>query len=266
MRALSKHPQYLSKCKMLSLRLLFGGLFCPPLTKARVSGNYIMKKFKRISKEIKKKLKAEQGYLTIEATMVFSVLFFSLIFILFMGLVLYQNVNVQSVAIQASERGSIIYSSRVSDMSKGVKTLDDFLIRDPYRNVPFMDGGGKAEYSAIINKYIDENLGRRDIIRGETENKGDYVEVEDYLIAKRVKVNIKSGYKMPVDSIAEMFGKKGPFEIDTTAVSAVTDPADFVRNVDIAADVMKQTKIFGSVQKGYQAIKDAIMGITDMLK
>ena len=131
---------------------------------------------------IKKRLKVQDGYLTIETTMVFSVLFFSLILILFVGMVMYQNVNLQSIAVQASERGSVVYSSRVADMTTGVKTLDDFLIRDPYRNVPFMDGGSKEDYASIINTYINGRMGRRDIIRGEVKNSGDYVEVEDYLI------------------------------------------------------------------------------------
>ena len=79
--------------------------------------------------------------MTIEATMVFSVLFFFDIYS-FMGIVLYQEVNTQSPAARASERFSI-YSSRVSDMTTGIKKLDDFKIHDPYRNVPFMDSGAK---------------------------------------------------------------------------------------------------------------------------
>ena len=217
-------------------------------------------------KHMKKCLGNQGGYLTIETTIVFSALFFSLIFILFMGMVMYQNVNLQSIAMQASERGSVIYSSRVSDMSTGVKTLDDFRIRDPYRSVPFMDSGSKEEYASIINRYIDGQMGRRDIIRGETDNSGDYVEVEDYLIEKRIRVNIHSGYRMPVDGIAEMFGKRGPFTIDTTAVSAVTDAPDFVRNVDLAMDVMRQTKLFDSAQGGYGKIRDALTSVTDLLQ
>ena len=221
---------------------------------------------KELRSKAKKTAARQDGYLTIEATMVFSALFFSLIFILFMGMVLYQNVNLQSVAVQASERGSVVYSSRVKDMTTGVKTLDDFLIRDPYRNVPFMDSGNKADYTAIINTYINGQLGKRDIISGKVKNTGDYVEIEDYLIAKKVKVNLKADYQMPVDSIAEMFGKKGPFEINTTVVSAVTDSPDFVRNVDLAMDVIQQTEIFGKAQEGYQKIKDAQQKVTDLLK
>ncbi len=217
-------------------------------------------------RRIRRTAAKQDGYLTIEATIVFSALFFSLIFILFMGMVLYQNVNLQSVAVQASERGSVVYSSRVKNMSTGVKTLDDFLIRDPYRNVPFMDSGSKADYAAIINTYINGQMGERDIISGQVKNSGNYVEVEDYLIEKRIKVNVQADYKMPVDGIAEMFGKKGPFAIDTTAVSAVIDSPDFVRNVDLATDVIRQTKVFGKAQEGYQKIRDALEKVTDLLK
>ncbi len=206
------------------------------------------------------------GYLTIELSMIFSVLFFSLLLILFIGMVLYQEVNLQSLAIQASERGSVVYSSRVSDMTTNKKVLTDFKIRDPYRNVPFMDGGKKGEYTSLVNKYVAARLGKRDIISGQNKNGGSYTEVEDYLIAKRVKVNIKSSYRMPGGSIPEMFGHKGPFDVDTTAVSAVVDTPDFVRNIDIIMDVAAQTKAFGTVQDGYNKIKEAIQKVADLLK
>lgn len=222
-----------------------------------------MKKCRQIIGRIKTE---KEGYMTVEAAMVFSVLFFSLIFILFMGMVLYQEVNLQGLAVRASERGSVIYSSRVSDMSSGMKTLDDFLIRDPYRNVPFMDSGKKSDYTSVINTYINQNLGKYDVISGEVHNSGNYVEIEDYLIEKRVKVTIESGYRLPVDSIAEMFGQDGPFEISTAAVSAVVDSPDFVRNVDLAMDVVKQTEVFGAVEEGYNKIRDAIDKVKDLLK
>lgn len=206
------------------------------------------------------------GYLTIELTIIFPAIFFSLILILFMGMVLYQEVSLQSLSVQASERGSVVYSSRVSDMTTGIKTLEDFKIRDPYRNVPFFDGGKQGEYKALVDKYVAERIGKHDILSARNQNGGSYTEVKDYLIAKRVKVNIHSTYNTPVDSIARMFGMKGPFEVNTTAVSAVIDAPDFVRNVDIVVDVASQTKVFSSVQDGYQKIKQAIEKVTDLLK
>lgn len=210
--------------------------------------------------------KNQDGYLTIEATMVFSVLFFSLIFILFMGIVLYQEVNTQSLAARASERGSVIYSSRVSDMTTGIKKLDDFKIHDPYRNVPFMDSGAKKDYTSVVNQYVSAGLGKYNVITGTVKNSGNYTKVEDNLISKKIKVNIESSYKMPVDSVAEMFGKKGPFDVNTTMVSAVVDSPDFVRNVDLTMDVVKQTKLYGNMENGYNKIRDALGKVKELLK
>ena len=208
----------------------------------------------------------KKGYLTIEASIVFSAVFCSLIIILFMGMVLYQEVNLQSLAVRTSERGSVIYSSRVTDMKTGVKTLDDFTHRDPYRNVPFIDGGNKEDYKNLLNSYVAGNVGQFNVISGEIQNRGNYVTVEDYLIAKRVKVNSKGGYQMPADSIAKMFGREGPFVVNTTATSAVMDSPDFVRNVDLAMDVVKQTSVFGRVEEGYNKIRDALDKVLNLLK
>lgn len=212
------------------------------------------------------RLKRQDGYMTIEITLIFQVLFFSLLLILFIGIVLYQEVNLQSLAVKTSERGSVIYSSRVADMDAGVKTLSDFKYRDPYRNVPFMDGGSKEDYKGLLNAYVAKSLGKRDVVTGEIKNSGNYVTVEDYLIAKKIRVNIQSDYQMPADSIAKMFGKNGPFSVNTTAVSAVADSPDFVRNVDLATDIAKQSKIFGKVEEGYGKIKDAIKQVEEWLK
>lgn len=208
----------------------------------------------------------QDGYMSIEMAVIFPVIFFALLLILFMGIILYQEVNLQSLAVSASERGAVVYSSRVSDMTTGYKSLEDFKVRDPYRNVPFMDSGKKGEYVSLVNTYVASRLGNRDILAGSNKNGGNYASVEDYLIVKRVKVNIHSSYKTPVDPIAAMLGMSGPFAVNTTATSAVVDAPDFVRNVDIVTDVARQTEAFSSVQDGYNKMKGAIEKLADFLK
>ncbi len=214
-----------------------------------------------------KKTGNNEGMLTIEMTIIFPALFFSLLLVLFIGMVLYQEVNLQSLAVQASERGAVAYSSRVSDMTTGIKTLEDFNVRDPYRNVPFLGGENKREYTSLVNRYVESRMGKGDILKRENQNSGNYTTVEDYLIMKRVRVNIQGGYHTPLDSVVEMFGHKGPFMVDTAAVSAVVDAPDFVRNIDIMLDVANQSNVFGRpIQKGYENIKKAIQEVTDLLK
>ena len=63
-----------------------------------------------------------------------------------------------------------------------------------------------------------------------------------------------------------MFGKKGPFDVNTTMVSAVVDSPDFVRNVDLTMDVVKQTKLYGNMENGYNKIRDALDKVKELLK
>lgn len=208
----------------------------------------------------------QEGYMTIEMTIIFPAIFFSLLLILFMGIVLYQEVSLQSLAVRASERGAVVYSSRVSDMTTGVKTLEDFSIRDPYRNVPFLDGGTEQGYTGLVNSYVDNRLNKGSVLESTGGNAGNYTEIENYLIAKRVKVQINRTYETPVDAIARTFGMEEPFSVRTGATSAVLEMPEFVRNVDIVTDILRQTEVFGAVQEGYQKIVDAISSAADLLK
>lgn len=222
-----------------------------------------MKKAKNLLCKITKEKK---GYLTIELTMVFSILFFSLLLILFMGLVLYQRVNVQSTAIRASERGAIVYNSRVEEMETGEKKLSDFEIKRPYRNVPIIGSFEDNDYEELVNQYISSNLGQRNILQGQDTSGGAYATVKNSLISKKLRVEINMGYEMPVASIGEMFGQNGPFKADTVVESAIVDSPDFVRNVDLVLDMAKQTEVFDKVEDGIGEIMKTIKKLGDKLK
>jgi hypothetical protein len=144
----------------------------------------------------------------------------------------------QSLAVMTSERGSVVYSSRVTDMTTGAKTLADFKNRDPYRYVPFLDGGVQAGYRNLLNGYVAARIGAQNVISGQVLNSGDYASIQDYIIVRRVTVNIRSQYDMPTKAVTDMFGVKDPFSVDSTAVSTVADPVEFVRNTDLCVDIL----------------------------
>lgn len=76
-------------------------------------------KVRSIGKFFKERKWRNDGYLTIEMTIIFPVIFFSLLLILFMGIVLYQEVEQQMPGGQASERGAVGVQLPGSDMSTG---------------------------------------------------------------------------------------------------------------------------------------------------
>lgn len=73
----------------------------------------------QVLRQSKQTMKKEKGYLTVEMTLVFSVVFFSLLMLMFMGMVLYQQVNLQSLAVRTSSRGAVIYGSRMEGYGDG---------------------------------------------------------------------------------------------------------------------------------------------------
>lgn len=208
----------------------------------------------------------EAGYMTIEITLVFTVVFFAILLILFAGMVLYQQVHLQSAAIQASERGSVIYASRVEDIKTGQKSLADFRNRDPYRYVPGFDTGVQKDFEEKLNAYVSASAGQNNILSEGKDGTGTSVDVQDYFIVRRVKVNIKSNYHIPIDGIIQMFGLNGAFDIDTTAVSTVTDPVEFMRNTDLCVDALKTTEVYGSANELMGKAKEYIGKFNDLLK
>lgn len=207
-------------------------------------------------------MKKEEGYLTVELTIVFSTIFFVLMILLFLGMVLYQHVNLQSLAVRTSERGAFIYATGSENMESGVIQLGDFKNRDPYRYVVGWASGEKTKYEEIMNQYVAGNIGKRNVLKS-TDDDAEYsVKVKDYVVSQKVRVKIHVDYNMPTDAIAKMFGLEGMFEIDTDAVSTVVDNAEFIRNTDICVDLIKQTdsgkKVMDLMSEGKQDIVDAL--------
>jgi len=212
---------------------------------------------------ISQKRQKESGYLTVELTLVFSTIFFSLLMILFMGMVLYQQVNLQSLAVRTSARGAVIFSSKATDMETGVKKLSDFKERDPYRYI-FLDATKTNEYKTILNQYVAEHIGENNVIAGISQG-SDYTTIQNYVFLKRIKVNIKKDYHMPLDAVSKMFGFDKAFHIDTTAVSTAAEPVEFVRNMDLCRDVFQQTGAFSKAQETVGKIKGLIEKFSDLL-
>ena len=139
----------------------------------------------QVLRQSKQTMKKEKGYLTVEMTLVFSVVFFSLLMLMFMGMVLYQQVNLQSLAVRTSSRGAVIYGSRMEDMETGVKKLSDFEDRDPYRYLSSVFGGDKVnEYKSILNRYVSSHIGEKNINTGQPKN-NDYTTIQDYVFIKQ---------------------------------------------------------------------------------
>lgn len=204
---------------------------------------------------MRKLLKQEDGYFTVEITLIFTVILFAIMLVMFIGIVLYQQVNLQSIAERTAARGAVMYSSGVINMDTEVK---DFKKCNPYRYI-FEDDGYKNSAEEEIKKNLEDNMGFYNVYKGSNEN--IEVKVDTNLLCRKVVVSASKEYKFPVLSAANTFGIKSPFEINVSASSEVMDPAEFTRNTDLGADIIKDNSII----KKMSSLKDNINKYIKML-
>lgn len=208
---------------------------------------------------MKKLLKQEDGYFTVEVTLVFTVILFAIMLVIFIGVVLYQQVNLQSVAERTAARGAVMYSSGVVNMNTGVK---DFKQCNPYRYI-FEDNDYKISAEKEIKKSLENNMGFYNVYKGSNEH--TEVKVEKNLISRRVVVSAGKEYKFPIVSAANTFGIKSPFAINVSATSEVTDPVEFIRNTDLCVDIIKESSSGNELMTKMSSLKDKIIEFVNKL-
>lgn len=203
--------------------------------------------------------KKDKGMFTVEATLIFPIIFFCTIILIFIGILLYQQVTLQSLASQAASRGAVMYATRTSDMENGTRKLEDFADSDPYR---YIWDTQLAKAQKTINSYVSSRTNSNSVIDGDDVS-GTHAVIENYFITKKVRVTTSVDYnKNPASGIFAMFGAKDLFSIKTGAVATVSDPVEFIRNTDMCVDVL--TSIEG-VQKALTKLSEVNGKVTELL-
>lgn len=185
------------------------------------------------------KLKSNEGFFTLEAVIVFTTMFFVLLVLIFMGLFLYQQVRLQTLAQKSASRGAMIYNIASRDMYIGRVSLDTLNDSDPYR---FIVDSKQGARTARVQEYLDREILSKNVVSQVSNTKKTLsakADVDNYLIVKKTVVDINSEYIVPIGGIFKLFGIQSPFKITAHSEAMVQEPAEFIRNLDICGDVLK---------------------------
>ena len=148
-----------------------------------------------------KHFRSEKGEFTVEATIVFTVSFMVLIIMLYIGIVMYQHVHLQSTADRIASRGAMMYATRTTDFETGAKDEDAFWNSDPYRYV--YDGSYKKDAQDTIKAKLAEELGVGNVIK---QNEGDTSDafVELGLFSRKVTTTGSRSFNVPFISMFDV--------------------------------------------------------------
>ena len=181
--------------------------------------------------------KSEKGEFTVEATIVFTFSFMTLIIILYVGIVMYQHVHLQSATDRIASRGAMMYATRTTDMETGYKSPDAFWNSDPYRYI--LDGSYKSTAESQIQSALNSALGNGNVIASNT-NDGANATVKLGIFSRRVEVTGNRSFNVPFVSVFNL--DNSFFDLNVKSTAYIMDMPETIRNVDYVGDMVKQNE------------------------
>lgn len=208
----------------------------------------------------------KKGSFTVEASIVFSVIFLLLAAIVYIFIIMYQYAFLQSAADQAANVGVGYYCNQYSNSNpydaeynfnanvgeSNVNGTDSNLnsnIEGSNTNTNGTDPNLKSNYNLywrmfdkeasykknLLNNYVSKKL-EKTIIDSNTysDNSTSYK-----FLLKQININIEAQYPLPIGNLFEIFGLPSTINIKAESNSPLSDNAEFVRNLDTVTDIKK---------------------------
>lgn len=216
-------------------------------------------------------LKSNKGSTTIEAALIFPIIFLTIITLIYVSIFLYEQAYVKSLADRAAERGAAIWKNPESDMYISLVKLGDFKYNDPYWRLIDLNKSSKEKK---IGEYIKRSLDEYSILRSRDKegpmNTTDIAfsaQVKNYIVYKKLTVTVDKKFKLPLGNGLAFLGIDNTIKISAKSEALVNEPAEFIRSTDLAIDMGKRVdaltgnhleKTMDKVYKFLKGIKDDI--------
>ncbi len=190
--------------------------------------------------------KENKGSLIIEATYVFPIMFFVLLFLIYMGNMFYMRSQVDSIVTRAAVKAAAYQADpqlkTIMEQGSVPGQMNDI---QPYHSL----FGTSASANAVRNEMVEQlntlgtgffaGMGLRDIVIDEFQYNGS-------LVASTFSVKVTYRIRFPI----RFLGDNSPviLQIRSQATVPVTDTPEFIQNVDMAMDFADSTGVTDKVK------------------
>lgn len=170
------------------------------------------------------KMKNSKGSFTVEAAMVFSVVFLMVTVLVYVFIIMYQYVTIQSIANEVATKGAYYYVNQNGE-DYGSYKIDQLYWR--------VNDTKKDQKNSAIVDYVKKFLNQSVF---PTEN-NVYANTHNELLFKRLEIDIEEQYPLPVGSLFDIFGLSPILSLKARSNSPLDDNAEFMRNMDTVTDI-----------------------------
>ncbi|WP_397338893.1 TadE family protein [Paenibacillus amylolyticus] len=189
--------------------------------------------FSRISK-----VRKEEGSFTIEASLVFPVVLFTLVILLFFSMFMYQKTFLNQHAYAASERAAYSWDNSHKQAMTGEFATGEYdnlywrLKDDQLLGALFGWAGADNQVTVSVPAGEGGSLSEQKLshaVQGMPAAMTGTIEYQNTLIQRKVTTKLEQMISLPLPSLLFDSGNS----VFTTASSAVVEPVEFIRTVDL---------------------------------
>ena len=205
-------------------------------------------------------LSSDNGYVTVEASFVFPIMFFVLLFIIFIGNTYYEQSKIESIVAENAVRGaSYIVNPNLMYIDKGkhIPATSKDIHVDPYRYLDFFSSGDAAERE--IETRVKNEIKGNSLVLFNNQNvqilsvNADY---DNKVLYSKFVVQVHYEIKFPIRFIFE--NDPTILKISARSEVSVSDSAEFVRNADMVVDLLEDTKLGETISGIFSKINEFI--------
>lgn len=186
-------------------------------------------------------VKQEEGSFTIEASLVFPIIFITTVSLLFMSMFVYQKVVTYSAASMIAERTAFIWNNSYKNHVTGafyIKDYDELYWRNFDDSVSdmfqflFSDKPSQAVFTAGQEITSESSLPQKKLSKAIQFIPDGYkatITYTNHLIDRKISVLLSSSFQLPA-FVENLIGYD---TVDSLASSKIIDPVEFIRNINL---------------------------------
>lgn len=172
-----------------------------------------------------------------EASLIFPIVILCIFALIYMCLLLYQKVYIQSLADNAAQRGAATWDNPEKNIELGRVKKAHLKEDGLYWQIKEKIGFDAVSKKERLKKYINERLNTYSVLKADSQVN---VELIDYIIYKKLVVSIRSDYKIPISNLLKIFGISQYFTVQVESEAVINEPMEFIRNTDFLLDTGKE--------------------------
>jgi len=211
----------------------------------------------------KQSITSNRGSMTIEAAILFSLIFFCIMATIYAGMLLYQQAYLQTLVNRTAHMGALTWHSPQSDMYIGQRSSSDLNNKDLYWRI--IDVSKDDKRTKVLN-YINFPIKAYDLLNTEPEE--ITASIENNILYSKLIVRASQTYYLPMGKLLRFLGLDEALTLRAEGTAIIKEPAEFIRTTDFVVDTGKELdrRTGGHIQNSGESIGKKISGMLDKVR